>query len=266
MSRTNSKINLKNNTSNSYSYVPIIIIIILVITLIILRYINIKKDSKNIRQNLTELRNSTLKKLNNLKNSSTKMFSNLTNNNNNNNNNNNHNNKNNNKNHNSNNTTPKRPELLENKLEYDDSGNQVFNLSENIYNYKEAKLACEALNTRLATFDELVYAYKKGANWCNYGWTDNQLALYPIQKNSYNNYQKNKNTKDVCGLPGINGGYFQNENMLFGVNCYGKKPIKQLTDLNKVKYYQNLFNRKYKYNPKDIKILPFSNAKWSMFN
>jgi hypothetical protein len=34
----------------------------------------------------------------------------------------------------------------------------------------------------------------------------------------------NKNKKIYCGFPGINGGYFQNKNLLLGVNCYGKKP------------------------------------------
>ena len=29
---------------------------------------------------------------------------------------------------------------------------------------------------------------------------------------------------DECGKPGINGGYFSDPTMKFGVNCYGVKP------------------------------------------
>ena len=29
----------------------------------------------------------------------------------------------------------------------------------------------------------IIEAYKKGAEWCNYGWTQGQLATYPTQKN-----------------------------------------------------------------------------------
>ena len=65
-------------------------------------------------------------------------------------------------------------------------------------------------------------AYKKGANWCNYGWSANQTALFPIQK-EYLEDLKNKNDKlsNSCGKPGVNGGYFENRHLKFGVNCYG---------------------------------------------
>ena len=36
--------------------------------------------------------------------------------------------------------------------------------------------------------------------------------------------ENDPNRKDVCGLPGINGGYIDNPNIRFGVNCYGYKP------------------------------------------
>ena len=34
-----------------------------------------------------------------------------------------------------------------------------------------------------------------------------------------------------CGRPGINGGYIGNENVKFGINCYGYKP--KMTPLEK---------------------------------
>jgi hypothetical protein len=36
--------------------------------------------------------------------------------------------------------------------------------------------------------------------------------------------QGNNATKNACGRPGINGGYFANPNIKFGANCYGVKP------------------------------------------
>ena len=34
----------------------------------------------------------------------------------------------------------------------------------------------------------------------------------------------------ACGVPGVNGGYFDNPEMRFGVNCYGAKPSENETD------------------------------------
>ena len=36
--------------------------------------------------------------------------------------------------------------------------------------------------------------------------------------------QKDPKTKFNCGKPGINGGYFDNPKLRFGINCYGIKP------------------------------------------
>ena len=48
---------------------------------------------------------------------------------------------------------------------------EVFNLSENKYTYDDAKLACKSFGAELATITQLNKAHKKGANWCNYGWS-----------------------------------------------------------------------------------------------
>ena len=67
-------------------------------------------------------------------------------------------------------------------------------------------------------------AYKEGASWCSYGWSDDQLALYPTQKETYNQLQNIEGHENDCGRPGINGGYIDNKAVRFGVNCYGTKP------------------------------------------
>ena len=35
---------------------------------------------------------------------------------------------------------------------------------------------------------------------------------------------KNKGHEHDCGRPGINGGFIDNPNVRFGVNCFGTKP------------------------------------------
>ena len=59
---------------------------------------------------------------------------------------------------------------------------EVFNIKSNMFTYNEAELVCKAYGAELATLEQLVDAHQNGANWCNYGWTKEQLALYPIQE------------------------------------------------------------------------------------
>ena len=101
---------------------------------------------------------------------------------------------------------------------------QVFNIPGNYYSYDNAKALCSAYGAELATYDQIEKAYNNGAEWCNYGWSANQLALFPTQKKTYDNLQNIKGHKNDCGRPGINGGYIANQNVKFGVNCYGNKP------------------------------------------
>jgi hypothetical protein len=101
---------------------------------------------------------------------------------------------------------------------------QVFNIPGNYYDYNNAKALCSAYGAELATYDQIEKAYNNGAEWCNYGWSANQLALFPTQKNTYNNLQNIPGHENDCGRPGINGGYIANPNVQFGVNCYGYKP------------------------------------------
>jgi hypothetical protein len=101
---------------------------------------------------------------------------------------------------------------------------QVFNVPGNYYSYDNAKALCKAYGAELATYDQIEKAYNDGAEWCNYGWSANQLALFPTQKKTYANLQKIEGHENDCGRPGINGGYIANPNVKFGVNCYGNKP------------------------------------------
>jgi hypothetical protein len=101
---------------------------------------------------------------------------------------------------------------------------QVFNIPGNYYNYNNAKALCKAYGAELATYEQLEKAYNSGAEWCNYGWSANQLALFPTQLKTFNTLQTIKGHENDCGRPGINGGYIANPQVRFGVNCYGNKP------------------------------------------
>jgi hypothetical protein len=151
----------------------------------------------------------------------------------------------------------------------DEDDGEVFHLQSNTYSYDDAKDACELLGSRLATYDEVERAYQNGANWCSYGWSDDQLALFPIQKSLYNELKTIPGHNHDCGRPGVNGGYFENTDTQFGVNCYGKKPYITDKDAEFMKNYtytpamspesQSELNDKIN----NILIVPFSKDKWS---
>ena len=104
---------------------------------------------------------------------------------------------------------------------------QVFHVSGNRVGYEEAQDVCKQLDARLATYDEVVHAYQHGAEWCNYGWSQDQLALYPTQKKTWEQVQlaEDPTKRGMCGHYGVNGGKFDKEQK-FGVNCFGKRPEK----------------------------------------
>jgi hypothetical protein len=108
---------------------------------------------------------------------------------------------------------------------------EVFNVSKNIYKYSDASAVCSALGAELATYEQVKDAYESGADWCNYGWTKGQMALYPTQKSTWDKLQSGPaEYNNACGRIGVNGGYFDNPELAFGVNCYGVKPSKNATD------------------------------------
>jgi hypothetical protein len=108
---------------------------------------------------------------------------------------------------------------------------EVFNVSENDYTFYDAEPLCRALGAELATYDQVKEAWSKGADWCNYGWVKGQAAVYPIQEETYNKIQSGPDEeKNSCGSVGLNGGYFENPELKFGVNCYGVKPPQSEND------------------------------------
>lgn len=153
---------------------------------------------------------------------------------------------------------------------------QVFHLPENKYNYDDAKAICKAYGARMATYDEMSKAYAKGADWCTYGWSDDQMALFPTQEEKWERLQKMKGHEQDCGRPGINGGYIYDAKMKYGVNCYGaKKPITdrevrrmrgkpEFTKTKKEVDFDNRVNF-WKGKTKDITMSPFNHNNWSMF-
>ena len=151
---------------------------------------------------------------------------------------------------------------------------QVFNIPENDYVYADAKALCTAYGSRLATYKEVEEAYNKGGEWCNYGWSDGQMALFPTQQKTFDDLQKIEGHENDCGRPGINGGYMKNPALRFGVNCYGYKPrmtpeeedlmatqpiyprtAKDIAMENRVNYWKDKLT--------EILVSPFNRSTWS---
>jgi len=102
---------------------------------------------------------------------------------------------------------------------------EVFHINKNIYSYSDAAAVCKAMGSELATEAQVNDAFKKGADWCSYGWVKGQLAVYPTQQSTFDSLQKGTpEQQTACGKVGVNGGYFDNPDLRFGVNCYGMKP------------------------------------------
>jgi hypothetical protein len=101
---------------------------------------------------------------------------------------------------------------------------EVFNIPSNTYGYEDAKALCKAYGARLATYEEIENTYNRGGEWCNYGWSEGQMALFPTQKKTWDKLQTIEGHENDCGRPGVNGGYIANPHVQFGVNCYGHKP------------------------------------------
>jgi hypothetical protein len=153
---------------------------------------------------------------------------------------------------------------------------QVFNIPGNYYNYENAQALCQAYGADLANYEQIEKAYNNGAEWCNYGWSKDQLALFPTQSKTYNTLQTIPGHENDCGRPGVNGGYIANQNVKFGVNCYGNKPkitteeddlmktsspypetAKDLAFQKRVDFWKN--------NVDEILVSPFNHNTWGSF-
>jgi Extracellular link domain len=152
---------------------------------------------------------------------------------------------------------------------------EVFNVSNNEYTFNDAAAVCKIYDAKLATYDQIEKAYQKGGEWCNYGWSDGQMAFFPTQKSTWDKLQKTPNHKNDCGRPGINGGYIANPYVKFGVNCYGKKPDPNKDDLVKLNAKQNTLypksaeeiemEEKIKTWKNNVRINSYNNKKWSQY-
>ena len=149
------------------------------------------------------------------------------------------------------------------------SGKQVFNVARNVYSFHEAEPLCRAFGAELATYDQVKAAHKAGADWCNYGWTKGQLAVYPTQKSTYDKLQHGpEHERMSCGRPGVNGGYFPNADQRFGVNCYGPRPAESALDerIQQEEKTDIAFDRevnKFKSELDSIGVNPWNGAQWS---
>ena len=131
------------------------------------------------------------------------------------------------------------PEEEEETVKLPKCQNEVFNVSNNKYSYEDAQAVCSSFGAKLANYDQIEAAYNKGAEWCNYGWSDGQMAFFPTQKGTWDKLQKFPKKKNNCGRPGVNGGYIDNPYIKFGVNCYGKKPTPTENDLKRLEAQQS---------------------------
>jgi hypothetical protein len=151
-------------------------------------------------------------------------------------------------------------------------GNDVFSVSSNKFTYYDAEPLCKALGAELATYDQVKDAWAKGADWCNYGWVKGQMAVYPTSDETYTKLQGGpEEQRDSCGKPGVNGGYFDNPEMRFGVTCVGKKPPQSQHDAAAYAKGAPLspdaleFDKKvnaFKTEATTIGILPFNSKNW----
>jgi len=151
------------------------------------------------------------------------------------------------------------------------TNDEVFNVSNNLYTYHDAKNVCSSFGARLASYDEIESAYNNGAEWCNYGWSEGQMAYFPTQKDTWSVLQRNKAHANDCGRPGVNGGYMANPYIKFGVNCYGKKPAASGEDILRMKAKKATLTPAIKEDTKttkewkDATINSFSKEKWSAY-
>lgn len=169
---------------------------------------------------------------------------------------------------------PQKKDAIDNDVSQIMKKPQVFNIPENNYIYGDAQAVCKAYGARLATYKEVEESYNKGAEWCNYGWSEGQMALFPTQQKTFDELQKIEGHENDCGRPGINGGFIDNPKLRYGVNCYGYKPR-----INKVEKELMETSSIYPKTEKDIAmderveywkerlseiiISPFNHEKWS---
>lgn len=145
---------------------------------------------------------------------------------------------------------------------------EVFLVHNNIFEKDAGEKVCKnVFNSELATKKQVEDGFNNGANWCNYGWTSEGEAYYPLQ---------DKTDGEKCaGDRGLNGGELDGDNLKLGVHCYGVKPKendlysldKLYSDSHLAEEDQKILDtyRKRLHN-KDLKVAPFNNKSWSQYS
>jgi hypothetical protein len=167
-------------------------------------------------------------------------------------------------------SVPEIPDIPEIKHIIKADKNEVFNIPGNYYSYEDAQTLCKAYGAQLASYSQIEDAYNDGGEWCNYGWSKGQMALFPTQKSTYKKLKSIKGHENDCGRPGINGGYMANPDNKYGANCYGKKPPitdteKKLMEINQSYPPETGLDdevNKWKKLIDDILISPFNSTSW----
>jgi hypothetical protein len=146
---------------------------------------------------------------------------------------------------------------------------EVYLVKSNIFSKNDANKVCKALfNGDVATKSQIEIASNEGANWCNYGWADDNNGYYPLSEDTENS---------VCsGKKGINGGNFANsDNLKLGINCFGIKPEEKMYSSLDTIFNMDMFNEyeresleKYKknLNKGKIKLEPYNPNQWSKYS
>jgi hypothetical protein len=87
------------------------------------------------------------------------------------------------------------------------------------YTYSDSVDVCKKDGATLANIGQIYDAYNKGKEWCQYGWSDEMMILYPTQQTTWEKLKTEGKDRE-CGRPGVNGGYTDKLNTKLGVNCY----------------------------------------------
>ena len=101
------------------------------------------------------------------------------------------------------------------------------------------------------------------------------MAVYPTQEKTWEKLQKGPSAyRFSCGRPGLNGGYFDNPELTFGVNCFGERPAQNDTDdlensaefttpptAEQIEFDKKV--QKFRDDLGNVTVLPFSKGKWS---
>ena len=146
---------------------------------------------------------------------------------------------------------------------------EVFYIEGNQFTYTDAPAVCAAYKSELASYDQVMDAFSKGAEWCGYGWSAGGMALFPTQESTWSLLQQEQDpTKRTgCGRPGVNGGYFD-PSLKFGVNCFGIKPASKGSQLplplpgTDPKAFDQMVD-KFKKMMNSISLSPFNRNLWS---